>query len=527
MEILGKMVAGVGIFLAGLYFLNTALKQLTSRRTRILLAKYTKNTLQGGAIGAVLGAVVQSSAAISFIVAGLLSAGMMTLSQAIPVILWCNPGTTLIVVLAFLNINLVVLFVLGLAGVGVAFEKPARFPALSLAFFGIGLLFLGLNMIQTAATPFAEMKWFQNLLLQGQSSFWMSFLVGSLLTILSQSAVAIMILTITFCQSGVLPLDQTIMMIYGANFGASILTWFLSANIKGTPKQIIITQMFVDIFGSIIMVTLFYIEIYAGIPLIKAAIASMSSQVDQQMSYVCVLFNIISALFLTIVKKPLTLFLEWFCPPTQEEEWSKTQYLCDQFLDTSETALEMAVKEQTRLFSRIPLYMEEARKMDTGLLASFHKSFQSVSQEIDNYLSEILQTCHDHATSERTLTFKNQQGLIEELDQTLFDFTSKLISWKTDETAEHYKVSFLEGLDFLLLTACDTFDDPNAENSHLLFLLTGDRNELVQKMRNQFLASNQALSPDDRMTFLQVTSLYERAIWILGRIALLQETLYK
>lgn len=522
------MLAGVGIFLAGLYFLNTALKQLTSRRLRILLAQYTKTTWQGGLIGAFLGAVVQSSAAISFIVAGLLSAGMMGLSQAIPVILWCNPGTILIVVLAFLDINLLILFVLGLAGIGIAFEKPVRYPALSQAFFGVGLLFLGLSMIQTAATPFAEMEWFKHLLLMGQSSFWMSFLIGSLLTILSQSAVAIMILTITFCQSGVLSIDNTIMMIYGANFGASLLTWILSTNIKGTPKQIIITQISVDVLGSILMVILFYVEYYGGIPLVKAIVASISNQIDQQMSYVCVIFNVLAALVLTLLKKPLIRVLEWSCPPTQEEEWSKTHYLCDQFLDNSETALKMAEKEQSRLFSRFPLYLEEARKMDlteSTPLLSYHKAFQTVSQEIDAYLSEILQTCHNHSTSERALTIKNQQNLIEELDQTLFDFTGKLLSWKTDESSGHFKVSYLEGLDFLLLTACDTFEIPDAENTHFLFLLTGDRNELVQKLRNQFLAENQEMRADDRMTFLQVTSLYERAIWILGRISLLQQQL--
>lgn len=503
--------------------LNTALKQLTSRRFRTLLAKWTGSLWQGSTIGFVLGAIIQSSTALSFILAGLVSVGMIRLCQAIPVILWANPGTCLLVVLAFLDINILILFVLGIAGICYAYEKPVRLPALSQALFGLGLLFFGLNMIKTGALPLSKMEWFQTLLLQGHS-LWMSFTVGALLTMLVQSSIAIMILAITFTQSGVLSADQTIMIIFGAHIGSSILTWILAANLKGTAKQIVVVQVSVNLVGTVFMIVLYYLEKNLGIPLVKAAAALVSNQIEQQMSAVCTLLNISAAVILTVVKNPFTRFVEWFCPPTPQEEWSKTKYLHDQLVNDPEIALEMVQKEQIHLFSRFPMYLEEARKtqsIEAAPLSSFHNAFTTVTQEIDTFLLEILQTCRVHATSEQALNVKNRQNLITNLEQTLYDFSQLLLVWKTDESDAHPKNTFLEGLDFILLAVCDVFENPVSENIESIFLLTGDRNELIQKMRGRLLSNNLELNdPSERMTFLQVTSLYERAIWIVGRIAL-------
>lgn len=528
MEILGKLLAGVGIFFSGLYMLNTALKQLTSRRLRALLAKWTGSIWQGSGIGFVLGAVVQSTTALSFILAGLVSVGMIHLSQAIPVILWANPGTCLLVVLAFLDINIIILFVLGIAGISYAYEKPRRLPALSQALFGLGLLFFGLNMIKTGALPLSKMEWFQSLLLQGQHSLWMSFVVGALLTMLVQSSIAIMILAITFTQSGVLGADQTIMIIFGAHIGSSILTWILASNLKGTAKQIVVVQVSVNLVGTAFMLVLFYLEKYLGIPLIKALAALISSQIEQQMSAVCTMLNCSAAVILTLLKNPFTRCVERFCPPTAQEEWSQMKFLHDQVVNNPETALEMARKEQSRLFSRFPLYLEESRKNQTyesSPLSSYHTAFTTVSHEVDGYLSEILQNSRNQSDSEQSLNVKNQQNLLVNLEHTLFDFSQLLMNWKTDGSVNHPKYFFLEGLEFILLTVQDAFENPTSDTIEPIFLFTGDRSELMQKMRNRLLSGNLNIDPNDRMVFLQLTSLYERAIWILGRIgSLLQQS---
>ena len=524
MEILGKLIAGLGLFLSGLYLLRSALKQLTSRRLRILLSKWTGTVWQGSMIGGLLGAVVQSSPAVSFILAGLVSAGMIQLGQAIPVILWANPGTCLLVVLAFLNINILKLFILGIAGIAFAREKPARYPAVSQALFGVGLLFYGLIILKTGAVPLSEMEWFRSLFFHIQKSLWLSFLIGAAAAMIVQSSLTIMILTITFNQLGVLTPDQTIMAIYGAHVGSSTITWILALDLRGTAKQIVIVQISLNLVGAFIMVSLFYIEKYTGIPLIKAFVALLFNQIEQQMSAICILFNAIAALVLTILKTPLARFLQWLCPPTEEEEWSKVKFLHDQMLKNPETALELVQKEQSRLFVRFPLYIENARKNnpeEISSLLSIHKAFTTVSQEIETFLSEILKSCSIQQTTEQAMNIKNRQDLIKSFEQTLFDLIQMLLTWCTGKSDKTLKETFVEGLDFLILTASDAFEKNDMDSIDSILLVTEDRSELMQQMRKQILANNAELSSNDRMIFLQITSLYERTTWILGRIGLL------
>ena len=110
---------------------------------------------------------------------------MISVRQSLPVIFWANAGLGVLVVLAFLDIKVLVLFLLGVAGVSIAFEKLARYRLLASTLFGVGLLFYGLYMIRTGATPLAEKEWFESLLLQGRESYIVAFMVGSVLTAIS------------------------------------------------------------------------------------------------------------------------------------------------------------------------------------------------------------------------------------------------------------------------------------------------------------------------------------------------------
>lgn len=107
--ILATLIAGLGLFFTGVHLVATHLKQLTSRRFRLLVSKWSESAWLAGLWGALSGAVAQSSAAIAFIVVSLISSGMMPVRNGIPIILWSNPGVSTIVFLAVLRIELLAL----------------------------------------------------------------------------------------------------------------------------------------------------------------------------------------------------------------------------------------------------------------------------------------------------------------------------------------------------------------------------------------------------------------------------------
>jgi phosphate:Na+ symporter len=238
--------------------------------------------------------------AASFIVASLIATGILTVRRALPIIFWANAGASLLVLVAVLDVKIFFLFALGLAGLALAFEKPVRYQPLASVLFGIGMVFYGLAMLRAGAAPLAEMKWFGAALLQVQRSFLLAFLVSALLAVVARSGSAVTILAITFTQAGLLSAEQTFMVIYGANFGSGIITWLLAAVLKGKPKQVVMSQVLFNSVGSAVFVSLFYLELYGGIPLVRALIQRTSAPLEYQMACVHLLFNWGSATVLSL-----------------------------------------------------------------------------------------------------------------------------------------------------------------------------------------------------------------------------------
>ncbi|HWP60725.1 MAG TPA: Na/Pi symporter [Candidatus Acidoferrales bacterium] len=291
-DILGPLIGGIGAFFVGLRLIAAGLKQMTGRRLRVLFARWTERGWRAGLIGLAFGFVSQSMAAVSFIVASLVATGMMTVRKALPVVFWANGGGGLLVLIAVLDVKLIVFVILGLAGLSYAFERPKRYHSLAGTLFGIGLLFYGLLLIRTGAAPLAEKTWFQAALLEMQSSLLLEFLVSAVLTAIAQSSSAVAILAITFAQSGLLSVEQTMMAIYGANFGSGMITWILAHGLHGRPKQLVMAQVLFNCIASAVFVPLFYLEMYGAVPLVRAFVGATPSPLPYQMAYVYLLFNV-------------------------------------------------------------------------------------------------------------------------------------------------------------------------------------------------------------------------------------------
>ncbi|MDY6972972.1 MAG: Na/Pi symporter [Thermodesulfobacteriota bacterium] len=524
-EILGNLIGGMGVFLVGMHMITNGLKQMTGHRFRMLLSSWTDRGSKAGLIGLFLGIVTQSGSGISFVVASVVAGGLITVRQSLPVIFWANAGFGVLVLLAFMDIKVLVLFLLGVAGISIAFDKPSRYRQLADTLFGVGLLFYGLHMIRTGAMPLAEEEWFKSLLLQGRESFVLAFIVGAVLTAISQSSSAVAILAITMTQSGLFSFEQTIMIIYGTALGSSAITWFLSTSLKGTPRQLVMAQVFFNVVALVILVPLFYLEFYGHVPLVKALVVKAASRLEQQMAYVYVLLNLCGTLTLSFMTSPYAWFLARLWPPTQQEDWSQLEYLHDHALKDPETALALIEKEQARLLERLPLYMEELRMSDTDENKPnrdvVHSAFQTVSREIDGFVSDLLNQTLSADTSERVLNVQNRQGMIVALEKGLYEMVLAMETWSPSAASRRFKHVFVEGLDTILITAAEASASLDQTDIEMLTAITHDRSEMMHNMRQTYLASEKNLTPDERMIFLRVTGLYERLVWTINRIAVL------
>ena len=158
-EIFGSLLAGLGLFFVGIKTLTTNLRELTGRRFRKFLERSTRNPLLSAVGGALLGATMQTGSAITFILVGMVGAGMISVERSLPIRLGAAVGTSTMVIIATLDIHLFILFMIGIAGFSLAQSRTSQ-PVLGVIFGG-GLMFFGLSMLGTSASSVSELEWIQ------------------------------------------------------------------------------------------------------------------------------------------------------------------------------------------------------------------------------------------------------------------------------------------------------------------------------------------------------------------------------
>ena len=525
MEAIGNLIGGIGVFFVGLHLLSSGLKQMAGRRFRLHFAKWVGTAFRAGGVGLAAGFFSQSMSALSFIVGSLVGAGILPVRRAMLVIFWANAGIGIMIILAVLNIKLAVLFILGVAGLSFAFKRPRRMEVFSQALFGAALLFYGLIMLRAGAEPLADTAWFKTVLASSQSSYFLAFWAGALLTALCQSSTAVSILAITLTQIGLFSMPQTMMIIYGTNVGSGVISWLLSTTLRGTPKQLIMAQVFFNFIAGLVFVFLFYLEILAGLPLVHALVRSLRLPLEQQAALVYLVFNWGGAVALSLLLTPFIRVIERLWPVTQEEEWSRTIFLRDDLGNVPELHIGLLAREQARLMSRLPQYSATALKQGQDaqdqVLSALHASFPVISREIDAHSAELIRQPLSREGVELLMVLQNKQKQMEALEVLVHQVILSCREW-TGDLRTVFQNTFLQSLDFLLHMVSEAEASGDAEEAEQLIRLTQDKSDVFQSIRAAHLRGNATMSDQDRTTLLELTGLFERIVWTLGRIARLQ-----
>ena len=175
------LLAGLAFFFLGLDAIKDSLRGLASRSMRVRAAAAVGSPFRAALLGVSFGAVSQSATAVSFVLAGLVTAGLLPARRALSVVAWANPGTALLAYLAAVNLELATLWLIGLVGLSLRSSRVQPFKAGLHAMLGVGLLLFGLVEIKRAASPIQGAEWFAALTTALQSWMPLCFLLGALL----------------------------------------------------------------------------------------------------------------------------------------------------------------------------------------------------------------------------------------------------------------------------------------------------------------------------------------------------------
>ena len=384
-----SVAGGVGLFLYGIKLLSEALQFIAGDRMRHLIGTLTKTPLRGVFIGILVTVLIQSSTGTTVMTVSFVNAGLLTLKQAIGIIMGANIGTTVTAQIIAFDIGS---FALPIVAIGVAlnlFSRQKRLGYLGSGLLGLGLLFMGMQVMEGATPLLAGHK---DLLLTLSRNPVLGVLAGMILTILIQSSAATIGLTMALASQGLLTLDAAIPIILGDNLGTTLTAVVSAIGTSRPAKQAAAAHVLFNLLGIVLFLLCF--------PLYKALILQSASDVGRQIANAHTIFNILNTvIFLPFV--PLFARLIERIVPAGAGTQVETLYLDPRLIGASSSAATEAVKDELmRMGGIVKEMLGVVRQAYSGgtdlekLMEGFEekeKSVNGINKAIASYASEIWQ----------------------------------------------------------------------------------------------------------------------------------------
>jgi phosphate:Na+ symporter len=533
-QIFGYMLAGLGLFFTGLNLIARHLKQMTGRRLQEMFSRFAGKPLQAGWWGFVLGGVTQSDAAVAFLSMNLLRNRLLGLRQAMILMAWSSVGTSLLVFFTTFPMNTLVSYLLGVAGILYAIEGEWKFRPLAGLVFGLGLIFFGLLLLEDHAGEMQKFAWFTGLLKGVQGHYLAGFFVGALLTLLSQSSSAVSVVVLVLASSGILGRPETLMIIYGTNFGSAIGLWLLAGREHGVAKRLVAFEVLFNVIAAAVLIPLFYIELYAKVPLVLAGLDVLGPKLaaflthgltpeqlasvglKQQMALAYLLFNLVAAIIVIPLYGWLTKFLEKRYPEDASDTAGRTQFLHPRATRDPASCLGLVIDEQNRLLQRLGEYFCEFtdEPRHRAAVATIFESSEALAKEIDPYLHELIQATLPNDLAGKLARLVERQRLIESLNREYF----RIIPFVVEIAAagDEFAGRLREGFEATTLTVVEALCGGQHSEMEIASQITRDGGDAIRRLQETFseaAASGRSAAEQARM--LQATTGLERLVWLL------------
>lgn len=294
------LLGGLALFLYGMQMMSTGLEAAAGNKMKVILEKLTANRFVGVLVGALITAIIQSSSATTVMVVGFVNSGMMTLSQAVWIIMGANIGTTITGQLIALDVGELAPL-MAFAGVAaVVFMKNEKIRHVGEILAGLGILFIGMDMMGSSMKPLAEMESFVSLLTKFENPI-LGILAGTVFTALIQSSSASVGILQALAGSGAIGLKSAAYVLFGQNIGTCITALLASVGTSTNAKRTTLIHVMFNVFGTCVFTVLCMLT-----PLIVFMEGITPGNAPAQIANLHTTFNIVTTIILIPVGGYLT-----------------------------------------------------------------------------------------------------------------------------------------------------------------------------------------------------------------------------
>jgi phosphate:Na+ symporter len=451
LTILLPTIGGLGIFMLGMKYMSEGIQTIAGPSLRQMVSRVTDNRFAATATGTTFTLLVQSSSIATVIMVGLVNAGLMKLHQAVGFIMGANIGTTITGWILMLKVGKYGLPIAGIAALVFVFTKRDRLRFIAMAVMGLGLVFLGLELMKQGVEPIREMpqikEWIQTLKVDHFGGILFCVAVGCLLTFAVQSSSAALGILIAAASTGLVSFPVAAAVILGENIGTTITVVIASLNANRTAKRAAYAHVMFNLIGVSWMVLAFPFTIR----LISWAIESIHGTNPITMQYgdfenplqfgvimtaaiaaMHTSFNIANTIVFLPFVRQFARLLEWLVPDGKEEEIPHLVHLDAGSVDSPIIGIEQSRREIIQMGNLSNEMMEFVRKI--GYESAFDEELakralrredilDNIEREIVAFLTEILQSTVPQAIVEEG---RAQLRLAHEFESTC-DFLATIV----------------------------------------------------------------------------------------------------
>lgn len=346
---------GLALFLYGMQMMSSGLEAAAGNRMKSILERLTSNRFMGVLAGAVITAVIQSSSATTVMVVGFVAANLMTLNQAVWVIMGANIGTTITGQLIALDVGAVAPMIAFVGVVMIVFLKGEKQHHIGSIIAGLGVLFIGMDMMGLALKPLQESEVFMEVITRFDNPF-AGILAGTVFTAIIQSSSASVGILQALAESGIIALPQAVFVLFGQNIGTCITAVLASIGTKINAKRTTVIHLMFNIIGTIVFTTVCMVT-----PFVFWMERLTPGDPVSQIANVHTVFNVVTTLLLLPFGNLMAKAAVKILPEGKEEEEQERRLCYLLPFDTRKTHqvgqisvfLEQLSKETDRMFSYV------------------------------------------------------------------------------------------------------------------------------------------------------------------------------
>ena len=524
------LLAGVGVFIVGMNFMSDALEKSAGNGMKRLLEKISNNRLSGVGIGAGVTAIIQSSSATSVMVIGLVNAGVMTLMQATPIIMGANIGTTITGVLVALKNDYfnMLMYLLAFAGVMMGFFKNEKIKLAGLLSSGLGLIFVGLNVMSSEAAfgnPLVE-NLFTDIFAVIDFPLLL-ILVGVIFTALIQSSSASTGVVITMVGTGVLPLELALFIILGANIGTCVTALLASVGANANSKRVALIHFTFNVIGTVLFTAIIWIFKEPAVNLLVSIIPGNDPMsLQMRVSVFHVIFNVTTTFILLPFTKHL---VKYSCLVIKDkkviENTRSLKYVDDRLLSTPPIALMQVKKEMDYMLSLVEKNMNLSFvAMETGSTESGDevRENEAIIDYTNGALTKFLIKLSENASQSDERIIGSYFHVLNDLErigdhaENFYEIGEEMLGKNIEfsEKARNDIKTMRDSIIRMLNIAKDAFENLNKDNLPELIVLENE----VDRMKKDLTRNHFSRLAEGNCS-MEVSPYYSSAISGLERVA--------